>query len=178
MSFSGPRYAFETLGVLALLTTRAIQTAARLPRALAKRTGMAWIDRATRVVGGSLLLAYPLALQLPRRAEALSHTYHGHLNRPLRGLAEAGVGPSALVLVSGNTAGFTYGSYLLENGTDPRAAPRVFARDLPAKRAELLAEYPRDETWSVAITLEPLKPPDDWIENIWDVVDVRWRRLR
>ena len=178
VSHSGPRYAFETLGVLALLTTRALQTAARLPRALAKRTGLAWIERVTLVAGGAFLLAFPLALQLPRRAEALSHTYHGHLNQPLRGLADAGVGRSALVLVSGNTVGFTYGSYFLENGTDPRTAPRVFARDLPAKRAELLAAYPREETWSLAITLRPLKPPDDWIENIWDVADVRWKRLR
>jgi hypothetical protein len=178
VSHSGPRYAFETLGVLALLTSRALQTAARLVRTLADRIGQPWIGSTALVAGGGLLLAFPLAEQLPERAQALSHTYHGHLNRPLRGLAEAGVGRSALVLVSGNTVGFTFGSYLLANGTDPATAPRVFARDLPSKRAELLAAYPRDETWSLAITLRSLELPNNWIENIWDVVDVRWQRLR
>lgn len=178
VSFSGPRYAFETLGVLSLLTTRSLQTAARFVRSFADRTGHGGAGSAAVLAGGCLLVAFPLVQPLPQRAEALSHTYHGHLNRPLRGLAEAGVGRSALVLVSGNTMGFTYGSYLLENGTDPSTAPRVFARDLPSKRAELLAAYPRAETWSLQVTLRPVTPPNDWLENIWDVADVRWTRLR
>jgi hypothetical protein len=178
VSFSGPRYAFETLGVLSLLTTRALETAARFVRALAERAGQGGAGSAAVLAGGGLLVAFPLVTALPQRAEALSHAYHGHLNRPLHGLAEAGVGPSALVLVSGNTAGFTYGSYFLQNGLDPRTAPRVFARDLPGRRAELVAAYPRAETWSVAVTLRKLEPPNDWLENIWDVADVRWTRLR
>jgi 4-amino-4-deoxy-L-arabinose transferase-like glycosyltransferase len=178
VSHSGPRYAFEALGVLALLTARALQTAARLARSLGDRTGRSRIAPIAIVAAGGFLVAFPLARQLPQRAAALSHSYHGHLNQPLRSLAEAGVGRSALVLVSGNTVGFTFGSFLLENGADPRTAPRVFARDLPSKRAELLAAYPREETWSLAITLRPLELQYDWIENIWDVVEVRWKRLR
>ena len=48
----------------------------------------------------------------------------------------------------------------LANGLDPRQAPRVFVRDLPEKRAELLAAYPRSEVWRVNVTLEPLPHPN------------------
>jgi hypothetical protein len=84
----------------------------------------------------------------------------------------------ALVLVAGNTVEWTYGSFLLANGLDPTHAPRVFARDLPEKRAELLAAYPRSEVWRVNVTLEPQPNPNAWIDNTWDVVDVAWSRLR
>jgi heme A synthase len=124
------------------------------------------------------LALFPLATLLPEQAEALSHAYHAHTPEPLRRLVAAGVGPSALVLVAGNTVEWTFGSFLLENGLDPRRAPRVFVRDLPEKRAELLAAYPREEVWRVDVTLRPLPHPNLWIDNTWDVEKIVWSRLR
>lgn len=178
INHSGPRYAFEALGALALLLARALLTAGGLGRRVLGRIGAGRVAAVAGAAAVCLLAALPLARLLPRQAEALSHQYHAHLNEPFRGLAEAGVGRSALVLVAGNTAEWTYGSFLLANGTDPRTAPRVFARDLPEKRAALAAAYPRDETWRVTVTLKPLPHPNAWIDNTWDLVDVVWTRLR
>ncbi len=178
ISHSGPRYAFEALGALALLVARALRTAGRLAASLLERFRLGRFRTAGTAAAVVFLAFFPLATLLPEQAEALSHAYHAHTGEPLRRLAAAGVGPSALVLVAGNTAEWTYGSFLLENGPDPRRAPRVFARDLPEKRAELLAAYPRNEVWRVTVTLQPLPPPNLWIDNTWDVERIDWTRLR
>ena len=178
INHSGPRYAFEALGAIALLSARALERAARLGRLGLERLGAPKLAPVLGAAAVCVLGVLPLARLLPRQAEALSHAYHAHTGEPLTRMADAGVGRSALVLVSGNTAEWTYGSFLLANGLDPRTSPRVFARDLPEKRAELLAAYPREETWSVAVTLRPLQPPNAWIDNTWDLVDVAWKRLR
>lgn len=178
INHSGPRYAFEALGALALLMARAVRRAGTLAGPLLARLRFERFAAALPALTVGFLAAFPLVTLLPRQAEALSHAYHAHTPEPLRRMEAAGVGPSALVLVAGNTAEWTYGSFLLENGLDPRRAPRVFARDLPGKRAELLAAYPRREVWRVNVTLRPLPHPNAWIDNTWDVVDVAWTRLR
>ena len=178
INHSGPRYAFEALGALALLVARALRTAGGLAASLLGRLRLDRFGKAGAVAALGTLALAPLWRLLPKQAEALSHAYHAHTGEPLRRMAQAGVGPSALILVSGNTVEWTYGSFLLENGLDPRRAPRVFVRDLPEKRAELLAAYPRSELWRVNVTLEPLPHPNAWIDNTWDVVDVVWSRLR
>jgi hypothetical protein len=178
INHSGPRYAFDALGALALLAARAVRTASGLAASLLERLRLERFAGGVAAAAIGFLAIYPLATLLPRQAEALSHAYHAHTGEPLRRLAAAGVGPSALVLVAGNTVQWTYGSFLLANGLDPTHAPRVFARDLPEKRAELLAAYPRSEVWRVNVTLEPQPPPNAWIDNTWDVVDVVWSRLR
>jgi hypothetical protein len=178
INHSGPRYAFEALGVLALLAARALRTGGRLGASVLRRLHVERAAPGAAALALAFLAVFPLATLLPRQAEALSHAYHAHTQEPLRRLAVAGVGPSALVLVAGNTVEWTYGSFLLANGLDPRRAPRVFARDLPEKRAELLAAYPRSEVWRVFVTLEPRSHPNAWIDNTWDVVDVVWTRLR
>jgi hypothetical protein len=178
INHSGPRYAFEALGAFALLVARAARTAGWLAASLLERLRLGRLAPAAAALAVGFLALYPVATLLPRQAEALSHAYHAHTPEPLRRMEAAGVGPSALVLVAGNTAEWTYGSFLLENGLDPRRSPRVFARDLPARRADLLAAFPRRELWRVAITLRPLPHPNAWIDNTWDVVDVVWSRLR
>ena len=178
INHSGPRYAFEALGALALLVARAVRTAGRLAASVLERFRLARFAPAVAALAVGFLAVFPLATLLPRQAEALSHAYHAHTAEPLRRMEAAGVGQSALVLVAGNTVEWTYGSFLLENGLDPRRAPRVFVRDLPGKRAELLAAYPRRELWRVTVTLAPLPHPNAWIDNTWDVVDVVWSRLR
>ena len=178
INHSGPRYAFEALGVLALLVARALRAAGRLAASLLERVRLGRFRTAGAAAAVVFLALFPLATLLPEQAEALSHAYHAHTPEPLRRLAAADVGPSALVLVAGNTVEWTYGSFLLENGPDPRRAPRVFARDLPEKRAELLAAYPRNEVWRVDTTLRPLPHPNLWIDNTWDVEKIVWSRLR
>ena len=177
ISHSGPRYAFEALGALALLAARAFRMAGRLAASLLERVRLGRYRTAGAAAAVVFLALFPLGTLLPEQAEALSHAYHAHTPEPLRRLKAAGVGPSALVLVAGNTVEWTYGSFLLENGTDPRRAPRVFARDLPEKRAELLAAYPRKEVWRVDVTLRPLPHPNLWIDNTWDVEGIVWSRL-
>ncbi|MFI5120081.1 MAG: ArnT family glycosyltransferase [Thermoanaerobaculia bacterium] len=178
INHSGPRYALEALAVLALLVARALRAAGGLAASLLERVRLGRFRTAGAAAAVAFLAFFPLATLLPEQAEALSHAYHAHTAEPLRRLAAAGVGPSALVLVAGNTVEWTYGSFLLENGTDPRRAPRVFARDLPEKRAELFAAYPREEVWRVDVTLRPLPHPNLWIDNTWDVEKVVWSRLR
>lgn len=178
INHSGPRYAFEALGALALLVARALRAGGSLGASLLGRPGREGFVAGAAALAVAFLAIFPLARLLPVQAEALSHAYHAHTPEPLRRLAAAGVGPSALVLVAGNTVEWTYGSFLLANGLDPRHAPRVFVRDLPEKRAELLAAYPRSEVWRVNITLDPQPYPNAWIDNTWDVVDVVWSRLR
>jgi len=178
INHSGPRYAFEALGVLALLAARAFRAAGRLAASLLERVRLARLRTAAAAAAVVFLALFPLATLLPVQAEALSHAYHAHTPEPFRRLAAAGVGPSALVLVAGNTVEWTYGSFLLENGSDPRKAPRVFARDLHEKRAELLAAYPRKEVWRVDVTLKPLPHPNLWIDNTWDVEGIVFDRLR
>lgn len=178
INHSGPRYMFEALGVLALLSARAARTAAGLAARLLARFSLAWLAVPSAALAVAFLVVFPLATLLPQQAEALSHSYHAHTGEPLRRLAAAGAGPSALVLVAGNTVEWTYGSFLLENGIDPRRAPRVYARDLPGRRPELLQAYPRAETWLVRTTLRALEHPNPWIDNTWDVVAVECRRLR
>ena len=178
INHSGPRYAFEALGALALLAARAARTASGLALSLLERLRIERFAGGVTAAALAFLAIYPLATLLPRQAEALSHAYHAHTHEPLRRLAAAGVGPSALVFVAGNTVQWTYASFFLENGLDPRRAPRVFVRDLPERRTELLAAYPRNEVWRVNVTLEPQPHPNAWIDNTWDVVDVAWSRLR
>ncbi len=178
INFSGPRFAFEALGVLALLVARALRAAGRLATSLLERLRLGRFETAGAAFAVGFFALFPLATLLPRQAEALSHAYQAHTPEPLRRLEEAGVGRSALVLVAGNTAEWTYGSFLLENAPDPRRAPRVFARDLPARRADLLEAYPRKEVWRVDVTLKPLPHPNLWIDNTWDVEKIAWSRLR
>lgn len=178
INHSGPRYAFEGLGVLALLVARAFRAAGRLAASLFERVRLGRYRAACAAAAVVFLALFPLATLLPEQAEALSHAYHAHTPEPLRRLAAAGLGPSALVLVAGNTVEWTYGSFLLENGLDPRHAPRVFVRDLPEKRGELLAAYPREQVWRVDVTLRPLSHPNLWIDNTWDVEKIVCGRLR
>jgi hypothetical protein len=178
INHSGPRYAFEALGVLALLVARALRAAGRLAASLLERVHLGRYRTAGAAAAVVILALFPLVTRLPEQAEALSHAYHAHTPEPLRRLSAAGVGPSALVLVAGNTVEWTYGSFLLENGIDPRRATRVFVRDLPEKRADLLAAYPREEVWRVDVTLGPLTHPNQWIDNTWDVEKIAWSRLR
>src|SRR5664279_5071864 len=104
--------------------------AGRLAASLLERVRLGRYRTAGAAAAVVFLALFPLGTLLPEQAEALSHAYHAHTPEPLRRLKAAGVGPSALVLVAGNTVEWTYGSFLLENGTDPRRA--TFRKNVPS----------------------------------------------
>ncbi len=171
---SGPRFGFEALGPLSVLVARGL---------LAIGSGAIRLlggGRAVRLLSFAALagiLGLPLS-RLPQLSSFFSGAYHGHSAVPLATAWKAGVGPDALVLVSGNIRQAVYGSFLLHNAVPPAAGRRVYAQDLPEKRADLAAAYPRAETWSVRVDLAQAPRPDPLIEETWEIREVRWARLR
>jgi len=173
-SHSGPRFGYEALGPLALLTARGLLAAGAPAGRLLGGGRPARLGAALAVV---VLLGLPLS-RLPELASFFAGAYHGHTAAPLFAAREAGVGEDALILVSGNIRQAVFGSFLLKNALPPAAGRRVFAQDLPGRRADLLAAYPRAETWSVRVDLVQAPRPDPLIEETWEIREVRWTRLR
>ncbi|HQR44791.1 MAG TPA: glycosyltransferase family 39 protein [Thermoanaerobaculia bacterium] len=183
VNFSGPRYAFEALAVLSLLVARAfVELGGFARRWLERRKAERFAPVA--VAAAVVLLAIPpLGIRLPFFAKRLSHAYHGQSAEPLRRAAAAGVGPDALVLVSGteprfggDVSPFNYMSFFLLNGAEPAKAPCVYALDRPGLREALRAAYPRAETWTVTAEFEPI-PDEAFTDNCWDLRRIEWRRL-
>ena len=185
INHAGPRFAFEALGPLSVLVARGLLALARLGSWLLDSLGLRRLAPFAAAAAAALLTIPPLGLRLPYLARGLSHAYHGQSTEPLRRAAEAGVGPDALVLVSGSVAGpgdgeasFNYGSFFLHNGLDPATSHRVFARDFPELRSELFTAYPRAEVWTVHVALERLPDDDPFLDNMWNLPSIEWRRLR
>lgn len=161
--FSGPRFAFESLGPLAVLAARSLCTLHELLhlalRRVRRMTPALLRTLRTAIAAAALgaLLYFPLGLRLPALVERYSQWFWGQSAEPLRAVERAGVGHSALVFVTGSP--YTFGSLLLEDLPDPGQAGRLFVRDVPGLRAAALAAYPRPEVWLLKIELEPI-PPD------------------
>lgn len=156
--YSGPRFVFEALGPLAVLAARALLTI-RVPRLAA-------------ALGAVALLAFPLGRRLPEQVVHHGRWYLAQSAEPLRRMAEAGVGPDALVFVSGTP--FVYSSFFLENALPPGEGRRVFVRDIPPLREEAMRVYGRREVWQVWIDLEiPPAQPDIAVPR-----EISWRRIR
>lgn len=156
--YSGPRFAFEALGPLAVLAARALLTF-RVPRLAA-------------VIGAVALLVFPLGRRLPEQVVHHGPWYLAQSAEPLRRMEEAGVGPDALVFVSGSP--FVYSSFFLENALPPGEGRRVFVRDIPPLRDEAMRVYGRREVWQVWIDLEiPPGRPDTAVPR-----EISWRRIR
>jgi hypothetical protein len=123
--------------------------------------------------GSAILLFFPLGRRLPAQMIHHSQWYLAVSGEPLRRAEEAGVGPQALVFVSGTP--WCYSALFPANGV-PLAAGRVFVRDIPPLRAAALRAFPRPEVWQAHVEVEIPDP-----ENAPDVarpVDVSWTRLR
>jgi hypothetical protein len=156
--YSGPRFAFEALGPLAVLAARALLTF-ETPRLVS-------------ILGAALLLVFPLGRRLPEQVVHHGQWYLAQSAEPLRRMAEAGVGPDALVFVSGTP--FVYSSFFLENALPPQEGRRVYVRDIPPLREEALRVYGRREVWQVWIDLEiPPGQPDIAVPR-----EISWRRIR
>jgi 4-amino-4-deoxy-L-arabinose transferase-like glycosyltransferase len=182
--YSGPRYAFESLGPLALLAARSLRilhgwlaagfdrAAARLPRVRPA------ILRAVRlaVAGGAaaLLLYFPLGRRLPAQLVHHAQWYLAQSAAPLRAAVQAGVGPDALVLVAGTP--WCYSTFFLENDLGPESGRRVYVRDLPPLRAAALRAYRRAEVWVARVVVEIPDPRSD--PDVARLTELSWRRLR
>jgi 4-amino-4-deoxy-L-arabinose transferase-like glycosyltransferase len=168
--YSGPRYAFESLGPLSLLAARALTAAAaRLQHALQR------LPRGVRLaaagVTAAALLYFPLGRRLP--AQVLHHAqwYLAQSGGPLRAGQRAGVGSDPLVFVAGSP--WCYTSFLLANSLYPARGGPVYVRDVPPLRAAVMEVYRRPETWivRVVVTIDP-RHPDQATPR-----EISWQRL-
>ncbi|HQR44794.1 MAG TPA: glycosyltransferase family 39 protein [Thermoanaerobaculia bacterium] len=176
---SGPRYAFESLGPLALLVARGLLAGGALLRERLDRL------RAPAALGAALLLAFaglslyfPLGRRLPELMELNSRAYGGQTLEALRRPGAEDVGPDALVLVSGPWVEVGYGAFFLLNDVDPATGRRVYALDLRLRRDELSAAFPRDQVWKLHVELLPWHREGRFARNVFEVRKVVWTRVR
>jgi len=175
--YSGPRFAFEALGPLAILAARSLLAVLSGFEALLARVRAAEPRRLLRLLGvgagSAILLFFPLGRRLPAQMIHHSQWYLAVSGEPLRRAAEAGVGREALVFVAGTP--WCYSALFPANDL-PLTAGRVFVRDIPPLRAAALRAFPRPEVWLARVVVDIPDP-----ENAPDVarpVDVSWTRLR
>ncbi len=150
---SGPRYIFEIMGFLSVFGAHSIKIV---------------IDRlqnhTLRILLVLPLLILPLARALPSQIHHHSMIYHGQSIQFIRILEQATIGKNALILLSGDP--YTLRTFFFLNALEPATGDRVFMRDIPEKRSEILAAYPRKEAWKMTIQLEPIPGinpyPDRW----------------
>ena len=185
INHSGPRYAFEALGALSLLAARGLLHLAGIAGRWLSRRRVERIAPAAATAAAVLLAIPPLGSRLPTFAKRLARAYHGHTLAPLLREADVGVGPDALVLVSGSvpasgsdTALFNYGSFFLRNGLDPTTSRRVYAHDIAPLRDAILEAYPRAQTWTVHVEFEPIPLEDSYTDNCWELTRITWTRIR
>jgi hypothetical protein len=158
--YGGPRFAYETLGFLSILSAVSIISVAR---ALRKQTY--WI-RIAGAIAGLALVVCPLAILLPVEYGYHSQIYHGQCAVFLKRINEQGVGENALFLLKSNNY-FILGSFYFNNDLFPTRGRRVFVNDVPGRTNQLLRTYPRSETWSVEIEIDPLPGRNSYTD--------RWR---
>jgi len=176
--YSGPRFVFEALAPLAVLAARSLLTVHEGVIRLTDRLQSPESRRLVRLAltwGGSAVLVYfPLGARLPAQIIHHSGWYLAVSGEPLRRAAAAGVGPEALVFVSGNP--WCYSGLFLANGVPPGGGPRVFVRDVPPLRSAALRLYPRREVWQARVVVDI--PDPDAAPDVARPVEVAWRRLR
>ena len=176
---AGPRYVFEALGPLALLLARSLSAgAAFLHEHLTDFHVPHAVQTLVFVALAGLFVWFPLGRRLPELVEANSRAYCGQTLAPLHWQGAEKVGPDALILVSGNLTEPTYAAFALLNDLDPRKGRRVFAIDVPARREELLAAFPREQVWQLFVGLAPWPTKDRFAAMGFEVGRVIWNRIR
>jgi len=188
--YSGPRFAFESLGPLSLLAARSLRTLGgwfaalvgwvegRVERRQRRHPLGAGSRRALRLAAagaaGCLLLYFPLGRRLPGQMQHHAQWYLAVSAEPLRAAVRAGVGPDALVFVAGTP--WCYSAFFLANDLRPATARRVYVRDVPPLRAAALAAYPRAEVWVATVAVVIPHPRSD--PDVAEPTELSWRRLR
>ncbi len=166
--YSGPRFAFEALGPLAILAARSVLTVAAGVNHLARHRTLR-----LAVVGlAGLLLYFPLGGRLPQQIVHHGQWYLGQSAEPLRRAPAAGVGPNALVFVSG--VPFAFSSFYLENEIPLESGGRIYVRDVAKLREEGMKAYPRREVWQAWVVLKILPEARD----LTLPTELEWIRIR
>ncbi|HYN43204.1 MAG TPA: hypothetical protein VE129_15615 [Thermoanaerobaculia bacterium] len=187
--YGGPRYALESTGFLALLASRVLGNAAVLLSRASAGIGprFAFPPAATSAVLAVAVAVATVAREAPKiRAHAWN--YLGTPNDPMAGADRAGVGPDSLVLVDfadpRRSTEYTasdspaYFGYFFRNALEPSSGPRVYARALAGRERELMAAYPRAETWRVVVSLSLPEVGEAPMNGPSILRGIRWSRVK
>jgi hypothetical protein len=151
--YGGPRYVFEIVGFLSVIAAHSL-------RALLQRIP----NRILKTLFLVPILLLPLVRALPFQIHHHSQIYHGQSAEFVKILDQTPVGKNALILLSGDQ--YTLRTFFFLNSLPPSAGDRIFVHDIPEKRNEIVAMYPREEIWKFTIELEPMSGqnqyPDRW----------------
>lgn len=179
--YSGPRYAFEALVPLSLLAGRGWSLLrARVGGVAAGTAGAAEgasrraARRAVAALAVAAFLWFPLGRRLPAQVERLSGWYLGVSPIPLEAGRRSGVAPDALVFVGGTP--WCYTIFFPFTSLHPQRGGRVYLRDVPPLRRDVLAALPHREAWSVRVVVRRSDPEES--PDLTEPVEVHWRRLR
>ena len=187
--YGGPRFALEATGFLALLLARGLANLATLPGRAGWRAASrsAAVPATIAVAAAAMLGAATVRRELPKIA-AHARNYMGVPNDPMAGADAAGVGPDALVLVdfedplrSLSYVGAdspAFSAYLLLGALEPPEGRRVYVRALPDREDELVAAYPRAETWRVVVSLSLPRVREAPMNGPSVLHGLRWSRIR
>lgn len=154
--YSGPRYVFEAVGLLSLLTARSIYFIFDLIRNFR-------IARAVLIGVLFCLILFSSAHRFLEQIPYHSQIYHGQTAEVFRMAESAGLGENALIFVSGDP--YIFRSFFFENRLNPSSGERVFVRDLPNFRGEIEEAFLRHEVWRVTVNLQPLQGPNSYPDH-------------
>lgn len=161
--YSGPRFAYEAMGLFALLAARPLETVFRVREGDEKRNTIA---SRLLIAVVSVLCLTSLLTRLPEQLQYHSQIYHGQ--RPFE--IPAQVGDDALIFVSGHPD--VLASFFLRS-----SGHRLFVRDIPELRKNLFAAFPRREVWIVKVNLKPLPGPNTYVDR-WTLAEMEWITVR
>jgi hypothetical protein len=187
--YGGPRFALEATAFFALLLARAIaNTVGTLATRIRWPVARSATFRRTLVMMTSALLCTATVWRESPKIRAHSHSYGGLPDDPMAGAEKAGVGPDALILVDfedpRRSLEYTaadapsFSAYLFRNALDPSTGRRVFARALRGRERELVAAYPRAETWRVVVSLSLPTVDEAPMGGPSVLHGIRWMRVR
>ncbi|MCI0444695.1 glycosyltransferase family 39 protein [bacterium] len=167
--YGGPRYIFEIVGFLSVFAAQSI-------RVLLQRIP----NRTLQIVFVVPILLLPLVRSLPFQIQHHSQIYHGQSNQFVKILEQTPVGKNALILLSRDQ--YTLRTFFFLNALPPSTGNRVFVRDIPEKRNQILDAYPREEVWRLTIHLEPLPGtnpyPDRWKLTVANLTPLQHPKIR
>jgi hypothetical protein len=137
----GPRYTYEAVGVLALLTARGLAVLAAGARASPGRAGLPAASLVATAGATALLLGYNLLLYLPR--EFASHRGYNGVDRSRLNLVERAGVRDAVVFVAQQAADWQAYSSVFPANSPSLDGPVIYAHDLgPDRDRELLSRFP------------------------------------
>lgn len=171
--YGGPRLVFEAMGFLAILAARGVLEAASWAGPLAWRVSPS-VRGAVAGAAAAALLTWPAAARLPGLLRYHALAYQGAAAGTPAGASAAGVGPDAIVFVSGRS--FAYGTFFEANSVPAASSRRIFVRDIAEIHEPALVAWPRPEVWQVEIRMEPVPGPNVY-EDAFVVAGVEWHRV-